>query len=36
LQGKLKIFVLPALVVREPRQNWPSGLWVSKAWEPLL
>jgi len=23
------------VVVREPRQNLPSGPWVTKGWEPL-
>ena len=25
-----------SVVVREPRQNLPSGPWVSKGWEPLF
>jgi len=24
-----------SMVVREPKQNLPSGSWVSKGWEPL-
>jgi len=24
-----------SVTIREPRQNLPSGSWVSKGWEPL-
>jgi len=25
-----------SMMVREPRQNLPGGLWLSKGWEPLF